>query len=148
MTYGVPAAPASRPPRPLPHVAASRPRLTLSPPSPPLIRFISLHLRPTVHLIRYLLHRDSLATSGMHPVIEVDGLGSQRRRRRTRSYARDELPRPRNASSWGPLDPPRNPGVKPCIRRIATMYKSKQGMKGSTVARLYSSVTARVFFFF
>lgn len=30
-----------------------------------------------MHLIWYLLHRDNLATSGMYPVIEVDGLGNQ-----------------------------------------------------------------------
>lgn len=33
----------------------------------PSIRFISLHLLPTVHPIRYLLHRDSVATSEIAP---------------------------------------------------------------------------------
>lgn len=116
LTYGVPAAPASRPPRPLPHVAASRPRLTLlSPPldsiylAPPVTNGASDPISP--------VHRDSLATSGMHLVIEVDGLGNQRHRRRlyihARSNARDELSRLRDVSSRGPSNLPRDAGAKP-----------------------------------
>lgn len=93
-----------------------------------------------------LLQRDSLATSGMHPVIEGDGLGNQKRRRRSYIRSCDARDEPPKSFRMCPR------GVLRISRGSKTFLLILQGKCSRfhccAFVLSYLSYRARVFFFF